>query len=659
MNSNSLFGKPPYKNHLRRLKNTEIPPVFGKRLAGMSASPGRYSDSWRMKYLLNFGKSWIAVTILHICGMMLQLRAQQMTPRNIQVGNDSPLLPSTLRAQAEPHLARHPLSPNILFATFQDGRHSDAGGGAYTCAYAVSFDSGNTWTRSWPTGLIQGIDAGLFERATDPVVAFDDNGDWLLCTLGLRGGATNTLGTVAVNRAAGGSVPPQFEAPRVILESNDPLLFPDKSWFTVDTFLTSPYRGNWVSTHTWFVTGVDGVSVLETPIRSMWSSDKGKTWSVPIVVGPLTAQGSIPLFLPDGTLVVGYWNYLALEQNRVVARPEIVRSQDGGRTFSQPITLKSVIPHNDTLARSGSALISLATDHQRGMVHLVCQGRINGIPRILYTRSLDQGRTWMEHIPINDTPNRASVFNPAIAVSPDGQHVTVMFYDKRLGDSSGSLVDVYLAESYDGGTTWRSNLRISDTSSDIRKAPMTGSGRMLGDYHGLVGSVGLTQPAVGIWIDTRNESPDPFVAQIPRKAGSSYDVWQRLRFFGTNVNTSTISRPTSDPDQDGIPNLMEYALGLEPDKPDHFPPTHKPKIAIDHAGRVTLMLDRLNSSSDLEWAWETSADLISWRKIDPESSQALLTTQAFLETWTVRFDNPSQSTAGSSVFFRFQVRVKM
>src|SRR5262249_2706204 len=40
---------------------------------------------------------------------------------NIRLGDDPPSLPANLRAQAEPHIARHPTQPDILAATFQEG----------------------------------------------------------------------------------------------------------------------------------------------------------------------------------------------------------------------------------------------------------------------------------------------------------------------------------------------------------------------------------------------------------------------------------------------------------------------------------------------------------------------------------------------------------
>ena len=46
-----------------------------------------------------------------------------------------------------------------------------------------------------------------------------------------------------------------------------------------------------------------------------------------------------------------------------------------------------------------------------------------------------------------------------------------------------------------------------------------------------------------------------------------FNVW-RLAEFGTNANNSAISGDFADPDDDGIANLLEYALHLDPNVAD-------------------------------------------------------------------------------------------
>src|SRR3989442_1828799 len=47
---------------------------------------------------------------------------------NIRLCDDPVVLPPTMRAQAEPHIARSLLNPDIILATFQEGRFATNGG---------------------------------------------------------------------------------------------------------------------------------------------------------------------------------------------------------------------------------------------------------------------------------------------------------------------------------------------------------------------------------------------------------------------------------------------------------------------------------------------------------------------------------------------------
>jgi len=65
---------------------------------------------------------------------------------NIRLGDDPAALPSGMRAQAEPHIARATTSEDFLVGVFQESRFAN-GGGAVDCGYSVSHDGGLTWTR--------------------------------------------------------------------------------------------------------------------------------------------------------------------------------------------------------------------------------------------------------------------------------------------------------------------------------------------------------------------------------------------------------------------------------------------------------------------------------------------------------------------------------
>ena len=248
-----------------------------------------------------------------------------------------------------------------------------------------------------------------------------------------------------------------------------------------------------------------------------------------------------------------------------VRMPLLVRSAGSGKggglwpLYTEPITMGRSVA--DT---------SATCDRQAGVIYVTHQAMVgvapNRTPSILFTRSIDRGLTWSPPVAVNDTPNRGGAFNPCVAVSPDGQHVTIAFYDKRHNTvtTGGNLVDYYLAESFDGGETWGPNLRLSDVSSDLRKAPLTADGRMLADYQGIVPALNFDAPGVAIWIDTRTGNPDPYSVRIQRTKGTTFETWRKLRFSTNDLANAATSGPDADRDGDGIPNLPNTRSATNP-----------------------------------------------------------------------------------------------
>jgi hypothetical protein len=97
--------------------------------------------------------------------------------------------------------------------------------------------------------------------------------------------------------------------------------------------------------------------------------------------------------------------------------------------------------------------------------------------------------------------------------------LTASFYDVRDNPGSTTLVDMYMAQSFDGGNTWLPNVRLTSDSTNAALAPNTGPvnnpAYMLGDYLAIAGATADPNvPAVPVWIDTRTGNPDPFVSRV-------------------------------------------------------------------------------------------------------------------------------------------------
>ncbi len=283
---------------------------------------------------------------------------------NLRLGDDPPELPAEFRAQAEPHVARSPVDPAFLVATFQEGRFTN--GGAVDCGYSISRDGGQTWTRALIPGLTP-ASGGPYFRATDPVAAVDLNGTVFLNTQGAAD-ANFVRGVILVSRSTDGGA--SFSPPTVVYNPGSSGGFPDKPWIAVNTFPGTPTTGRIVVTFTLFMNS----TTTGAPIFRSYSDNGGVTWSPVAAVVPLTtqAQGSQPVFLPDGRLAVIYWNFGTT--NRVGERLEIVISQDGGVTFGPARRITFVSAYNDPEIRSGTFLPSAATDRAGGRLYVAYQG---------------------------------------------------------------------------------------------------------------------------------------------------------------------------------------------------------------------------------------------------------------------------------------------
>ncbi|MEY2603605.1 MAG: hypothetical protein QOH31_1386, partial [Verrucomicrobiota bacterium] len=508
---------------------------------------------------------------------------------NIRLGDDPSQLPANMRAQAEPDIARSLSNDDFLVATFQEGRFTTSGG-SVDLGYSTSHDGGLTWTRALIPNLTQAV-GGPYFRATDPVVAFDLNNNVYIST---DAATDSNFGNsvIAVTKSTDGGM--TFGPPMVAFKPANNLVFPDKEWIAVNTFANTPTPpGRILVTFTLFSNTNQNIH----PIVSTFSDDGGQTWSPLTNINGSTAalQGSQPMFLPNGNVVIVYWNFGS--GTSPGERLESVISTDGGVTFGPPHLIMTVTEWNEPLIRSGSFLPSATVDRTSGNIYVVFQTQIFGNPRIAFTKSTDGGITWSQQISgdiggtnlptiVSDNPAGSGVFNPAINVSADGQTLSVVFYDHRNNPGSNTLVDLYMAQSFNGGGSWERNIRLTSISTDASLAPLTtdpdgnATGYMLGDYLGVAQSTQQKVPAVPVWIDTRTGNSDPFVTRVGMAATGTFTAWEAANFSLAQMNDPAKVAPEADPDQDGETNTSEFFSGTNPNDPASVEPTGGKELNI-------------------------------------------------------------------------------
>ena len=205
------------------------------------------------------------------------------------------------------------------------------------------------------------------------------------------------------------------------------------------------------------------------------------------------SNGTQPVVRPDGTLVVVYAlaaggaHFADPTANQIRA----VRSTDGGRSFSAPVTVSQVLSW-DVRGMRVPTLPSADVD-AAGTVYVAwsdCRFR-DGCESndIVLARSPDGVRwTPAERVPLADAASDVQVFVPGLAVDPTRAggvaRLAVVAYtlpESCAFDTCRGL-DVAFVSSRNGGRSWTAPRRLNPEPMAMSWLPDTGLGRMLGDY---------------------------------------------------------------------------------------------------------------------------------------------------------------------------------
>jgi hypothetical protein len=355
-------------------------------------------------------------------------------PSNVLVNN--PAADSTNQdTQAMCAITR--LDATTLVAAFADSG-SFIGNSKFT-GYSRSTDNGATWTDlgALPTSTAgDAADAHLSRHAS--------SGALLLQTLSFTGG-------IQLFKSTDGGV--TWLAP---VNSSPGSATADSPALVSDNFAASPFYGRvYVAYREFSGTTGEKVSV---------STDAGATWGPSggtLISAANAGQGANLVVLPSGTLAAFY--FLQGTPSSIVVK----RSTDGGATFdtASTVTTLATTGVNGTLGfpYRTNAYPHAAVNPVNGDLYVAYNDNSLDAGDIFFRRSTDHGVTWSGPVKLNDDLTTRAQFHPAIAVTPDGSHLLVAWYDRRADGTSleywGVRGSVVLA-----GVTFGANFPISDTS---------------------------------------------------------------------------------------------------------------------------------------------------------------------------------------------------
>jgi len=387
----------------------------------------------------------------------------------------------------EPFLTIDPTDPAHLIGVWQQDRWSNSGANALVAG--VSRDGGRTWTRnsahfSRCTGG-SSANGGDYERASDPWVTFSPDGTAYQISVSFNNSDFGAGKAILVSRTTdGGST---WEEPIALARDQSTNVAVDKESITADPLDARLVYAVW-----------DRLEGQDNPPA------RGPTWfarffngaweQARVIYDPgpdaQTIANQIAV-LPDGTLVNAFLQITSIssQPQRWVA---VQRSTDKGLNWSAPtiiersLTVYVTDPKNGRPVRTGAIIPGIAADPVSGKLYVVWQdSRFSSGLRdaIALSTSIDGGRTWSTPIRLSQSPDVAA-FTPAVAVSASGR-VAVTYYDFRPdnpGNPNSLLTSHWLVTSEDGGANWEETAVAE--GFDMRTAPVA-DGYFVGDYEGL------------------------------------------------------------------------------------------------------------------------------------------------------------------------------
>lgn len=415
-----------------------------------------------------------AFLVFCLIGAIAAVGVVGVTPAaaSVDIGTSFRIYPSAV-TQTETFVTRHPLDPDVLFASANTINLST---GFVSEGIYVSTDAGTTWA-----GNDTCTGAPITFHRGDPGIAIDAAGRFLLIRLGTIPGLYSHYSTDAGETWSSQRTVATDDQDRASLVSDDD---PSSAHFgrsyAVWVRFAPPY-----------------------PVLRAYTDNGGSTWSGLAQVNnpPQRCQGGEVSIGPGGS-VNACWAGVISTSPFTEDYAGFARSTDGGATWTVDENafdmngIAGLFPSKANIRVNGLPRLDVdeSGGPRNGWIYIVTSEKnlapAGTDPDIVLHRSTNNGATWSAGVRVNqDAVNNGKFqYFPAVHVDGGGG-VNVLYYDDRT--TTADSASVFLSRSTNGGTTW---IDYEVAGHHFRPVPIGGLGQ---GYQG--DNIALTSLGDTLW----------------------------------------------------------------------------------------------------------------------------------------------------------------
>ncbi|MGI8408235.1 MAG: sialidase family protein [Actinomycetota bacterium] len=449
-------------------------------------------------------KDWLRVLLLAGLllvgsGGILLAEASDLVSAGRVVGgnyavNEGAADPLDISAHNSPSIVQNPVNPENLVAS--DRVDSPL----FSCALHISKDGGSTWSQT-PLPVPEGEEAKCY--APDVAFSTDGTLYLSFVTLKGLGNVPNAVwiissrdGGLTLSEPSQAFGPLAFQV-RLTSSPSEPDHL-QLTWLQAEVTATFsfPETGNPIM----WATSEDGGATWSTPTQV---NDDVRERVVAPSHEVLSDGRVLVLFLDlgedrldyegahggqGGPPYDGYWSLI------------LARSEDDGRTWRESVVDDRVVPTERFVVFIPPSP-SLAADPDSEHVYVAFQEGSNNDPDVKLWRSDDGGRTFSDPVRVNDTPqgDGTSQYLPEVQTAPGGR-LDVVYLDRRA-DPNDVMTEVSLQSSFDNGDSFSRRILLTDRAFDPRIGP--GVERGMPSLGSRLALLSVDRAAIALWPDTR------------------------------------------------------------------------------------------------------------------------------------------------------------